>query len=292
VLPKDTDPAIDGALGPHLATAANCEQRPGYLVLWLPGTEGSAVGPDGVQMLNVATQNCLDGITLQYTTANVVFSDWNDCLRDRNTDCYEQWRLQKVDGISRSRFFPAATANSIQNQLLKLLTYLSRTHPNEGWDTYLDTTGVRWDHIIVSGGSQGGALAAMIGHVHLTARVVMFAAPPDTTGPLNGPSAPWISKPSATPPDRYFGFAHVHDLWWPAEQENWAALSLNQFGPMVNVDSATSPFGHSHMLTTNIPYDPGPGPDGLARGGHSTVFDPRNAGIFYYVWEYVLVPGQ
>lgn len=43
-------------------------------------------------------------------------------------------------------------------------------------------TGVRWDHIVVAGLSQGGGMAAIIGHVYLTARVVMFAAITDAVG--------------------------------------------------------------------------------------------------------------
>ncbi len=78
----------------------------------------------------------------------------------------------------------------------------------------------------------------------------------------------------------------MRDQYWPAEQKNWAALSLNQFGPIVNVDSTTPPFGGSHTLTTDIPFD-----SSVPNGAHPTVVMARNAGVFEKVWEYLLVTG-
>jgi hypothetical protein len=283
VLPQDTDATIDDALAQHLASVAPCDQPSGYLVLFLPGTGGTATGQSPTQLLNVATQNCLHGISLSYPDSTAV---WNDCVRDPDPDCYEKWRLQKLDGVQRSRYLTTTPANSIENRLLKLLGFLARTYPDEGWQTYLGDTGVRWDSVVVTGESQGGGIAALIGHVHLTARVVMFAAITDALGGLNGPSPDWVAKPSATPTVRYFGFAHMRDQWWPAEQKNWAALSLDQFGPIVNVDSAAAPFDGSHMLTSDIPFD-----HNVPNGAHPTVAAAPNAAIFKGVWEYLLITG-
>ncbi len=193
VSPHDTDPAIDDALQPHLASVATCDQPSGYLVVYLPGTGGLATGGDAVQVLNVATQDCLHGISLSYpdVTAAAI-----DCFHDPDPDCYEKWRLQKLDGVQRSPHLSTTPANSIENRLLKLLEFLARTYPSEGWNRYIDGNAVRWDHIVVAGLSQGGGMAAMIGHVHLTARVVMFASITDAVGPVTGPSPAWVAKPS------------------------------------------------------------------------------------------------
>jgi hypothetical protein len=61
---------------------------------------------------------------------------------------------------------------------------------------------------------------------------------------------------------------------------------MSQFGPIVNVDTTTAPFGHSHSLTTDIPYD-----HSIPNGAHPTVMAPRNAVAFHDVWEYLLVSG-
>lgn len=283
VLPRDTDPAIDDALEPHLATVAPCDQPSGYLVLFVPGTGGMATGNSPTALLKVATQNCLHGISLSYPNSTAV---WNDCHLDGDLNCYEEWRLQKLDGLQRSAYVTTTPANSIENRVAKLLKFLAGTYPDEGWETYLDDTAVRWDRVVVTGESQGGGMAALIGHVHLTARVVMFAAITDAQGGFDGLSPAWVAKTSATPASRYFGFAHMHDQWWPAEQKNWAALTLDQFGPIVNVDSATPPFDGSHTLTTDIPFN-----HNTSNGAHPTVAAAPNAGIFEKVWEYLIVTG-
>jgi hypothetical protein len=283
VLPQDTDPAIDDALAPHRATVAPCDQPSGYLVLFLPGTGGSATAASPSALLRVATQNCLHGISLTYQNANAV---WGDCVKDPDPNCYENWRMQKLDGVPRSTYVTTNQPNSIQNRLLRLLEYLAATYPDEGWDTYLNDGGVRWERVIVTGESQGGGMAALIGHVHLAARVVMFASITDAIGGFNGPSPDWVAKPSATPAERYFGFAHIHDQWWPAEQKNWASLSLNQFGSVVNVDSAAPPYGGSHMLSTDIQYN-----HAVPNGAHPTVAAGTNAERFNAVWEYLLISG-
>jgi len=282
VLPKDTDPAINDALEPHVAGVAACTQPRGYLLVFLPGTDNKPTAGYVQTMLNYATNNCLHAIGLNYPDDRAV---WDDCHRDPDPDCYEKWRLQKLDGIPRSPYLSDGPANSIENRLLKLLQYLAKTYPQEGWDQYLDGSAVRWGDVIASGLSQGGGMAAIMGQVHSVARVAMFASVTDALGGLDGPSPPWVSKATATPPDRYFGLAHMEDQWWPAEQKNWAALNMAQFGDVVNVDTTPAPFNGSHMLTTDIAYN-----HAIQNGAHPTVTAPSNAQQFDPVWGYMLVP--
>jgi len=282
VSPTDTDSAIDDALQPHLAGVTSCAQDRGYLVVFLPGTGGRPTSPYVVNMLNVATQNCLDAIALNYPDDSAV---WETCYRDKDPDCYEKWRLEKLDGIHRSPYLHDVPADSIENRLLKLLQFLASNYPQEGWGQYLNGDSVQWEDVIASGDSQGGGMAAIVGQVHEVARVAMFAAVTDAIGGFNGPAPAWTSKPKATPADRFFGFAHMDDQWWPAEQKNWAALNLTQFGAVVNVDNATAPYDGSHMLTTDIAWD-----HSMANGAHPAVVSPLNTGTFAPVWAYLLGP--
>jgi hypothetical protein len=282
VLPNDTDPAINDALEPHVAGLADCAQQRGYLMVFLPGTGGRPTSPYAQNLLNYATNNCMHAIGLNYPDARSVFAD---CHLDRDPDCYGNWRLQKLDGIPRSPHLPNAPANSIENRLLKALLYLAKTYPQEGWDQYLDGNTVRWEDVIASGDSQGGGEAAMMAKIHSVARVVMFASVTDSIGTGRGPIPGWLSEPSATPAERYFGFAHMEDPWWPAEQKGWAAMELDQFGAIVNVDNVATPYDGSHMLTTDIAYN-----HSARTGAHGSVVAPTNAQQFSPVWEYLLVP--
>jgi hypothetical protein len=74
----------------------------------------------------------------------------------------------------------------------------------------------------------------------------MFSGPRDNT-------ESWQALPSATPPNRYFGFTHVLDGGWTADHycRSWQLLGLNRFGPVVDVDAVKPPYGNSRRLVTN-----------------------------------------
>ena len=276
VLPKETDPAIDDALGAHLAGAPACaDPRRDFLVVYLPATGGAP--SEGKLLLDLATGHCFHAIGLNYPVSQAVFAD---CANDPNPDCYEQWRLQKLDGVQRSAHLTTTPPNGIENRLLKLLRYLATTFPSEGWDRYLDGGAVRWPAVIATGHSQGGGMAAILGKVHPLARVAMLSAPVDTIGGYGGTSPAWVGKAGATPADRYYGFAHMKDQYWQGEQKNWAALTLTQFGPIVNVGGAAAPYQGSHTLTTDI----------ASGNPHGSTISFANAEKFGAVWAYLLIP--
>ena len=175
-------------------------------------------------------------------------------------------------------------SNSIRNRLLKLLQYLAARHPADGWDFYLERGAVTWNNVIVSGQSQGGGQAAMLAKIHLVARVALFGSVTDAVGSLRGRASSWESAPGATPPERYFGFAHQRDNFWPAIQRGWIAFGLEPFGPIVNVDGESPPFRGTHRLTTNVAcVNPM-----AANCAHVTVITPKLSSQFLPVWEYML----
>lgn len=280
VRPSDTDPAINLANSPHVALIGDCAKQRGRLYLFLPGTQG--VPSANVPLLPLAALNCLHAISLSYPTETAVI---NDCGREpAEPDCYAAWRLEKIDGIDRSEKIRVTPPNSIKNRLLKLLQYLAAHHPTDGWDLYLEGSAVKWSNVIVSGQSQGGGQAAMLAKIHLVARVAMFGSVPDAVGSRTGPAPVWLSTPGATPSERYFGFAHQLDGFWSGIQRSWIALGLEQFGPIVNVDSENPPFRDSHRLTTNVScVNPR-----AANCAHGTVIAPGLSSQFAPVWEYML----
>ncbi len=219
----------------------------------------------------------------------------NDLCGGANTDldCYAKVRLEIKDGADRTPLVNVTRANSIENRLIKLLQYLRAQVPDDSWGQYLDNDGaIRWNSIVVSGHSQGGGHAGIIGRYHLVARVVMFAAM-DYNGRERRP-ANWIaspgSTPNATPADRFYGFSHLRD-----EQVNftllstqvWPAYGMNAFGQIVNVDAATPPYNNTHSLTSNL--------DSPTDNYHGSVVTDRNLAlqadgtpVYKPVWEYLL----
>ena len=280
VNPRDTDPAVDTAKSPHVALVGDCARQTGHLYLFLPGTGG--IPSTSMPLLHLAALNCLHVISLSYPDETAVI---NDCVREPpEPDCYAAWRLEKIDGMDRSAKIRVTPQNSIENRLLKLLQYLASQNPTDGWDSFFEDHNVKWNNIIVSGHSQGGGQAAMLGKIHLVARVAMFGSVTDAVGSRNGPAPAWLSSSGATPADRYFGFAHQRDEFWGSIQRSWVALGLERYGPIVNVDSDVAPFGETHRLTTNVNCVNPRAPN----CAHVTVIAPRLSSQFAQAWKYML----
>ena len=165
-------------------------------------------------------------------------------------------RLQILDGRPRSPLLDFPPQDCILNRLQKLLIWLARRHPEQGWSAFLNGDEPRWDRIAAAGHSQGGGHAAMMGKELPLERVVMLSAPADCIGSGEEP-APWLRRRGATPPENYFGFSHLRDPAIGRILSAWEALGLAAFGPVTKVDTSPPPFGNSHRLVTNqeVPGD-------------------------------------
>lgn len=117
------------------------------------------------------------------------------------------------------------------------------------------------------------------------ARVVMFSGPRDQYDV-------WQKLPSATPENRYFGFSNVLDDGWIGEHypRSWQLMGLQKFGPIVNVEKASPPYGNSRRLITDADVK------GDHKRAHSSVIPGgaavKNAGGKYIhedVWRYLFL---
>jgi hypothetical protein len=287
--PKDTDPEIDTALQSHYVAFSTVPVR-GRLFLFLPGT---LIIPDQHQLISdQAARNGFHSVNLRYPNSDAV---QNLCGLDKDTTCFENTRLEIIDGTDRTPKVHVNRANSIENRLLKLLSYLKAKHPDEGWEAFIDGKEPKWSSIVVAGHSQGGGHVALIARDHLVARASMLSGPVDHLGPNqrleSAHPAPWLLGAHMTPSERYFAFGHIHDElvdWEP----QWKALGLGMtnFGPTANVDKATPPFGGSHLLTTAAQPRNGPAPNLNHSSTAIDRFTPlTQAGqaLFAPVWQYV-----
>lgn len=173
------------------------------------------------------------------------------CRNSEDTDCYENFRREIVEGVDTSSDLEVNRANSIENRLQKLLQYLIAEYPEESWSDFLVDDEVNWRKLVVSGHSQGGGHAAFIAKDRVVERVIMFASPNDYDA-VNGTAAAWTAAPHLTPDSAYYAFGNRFDdiVDFREEYLQWTALGIGMFGDTVNVQEELSPYLQSNMLYT------------------------------------------
>ena len=205
-------------------------------------------------------------------------------LNDEDTEHIGRIRLEAATGEDYSPFIDIPKPDGMKQRALQFVRHLARTNPQGKWGYYLteDNMDLRWEHVIVSGASHGSTTAARFAKHQEVSRVVMFSGPRDQT-------QTWQNLPSATPPNRFFGFTHTLDTGWPDHYErSWKMLGLGAFGPIVNVDTMKVPFGNSRQLITNADVgNNAKRAHGASKPGGSS---PKQAdGTYRYedVWRYL-----
>ena len=194
-------------------------------------------------------------------------------------------RLEATTGEDFSPLCAIPKPDGMKERALQFVRHLAKTHPAGRWEQFINTAGddLLWEKVIMAGASHGATSATRFAVHQRVARVVAFCGPRDQ-------HESWQGFPSATPPERIFGFTHVLDDGWPGNHypRSWLMLGLNRFGPIVDVDSATPPYGHSRRLTTRFDVN------GDIKRAHSSITPgPASAkdaaGNFLHeaVWRYL-----
>lgn len=231
VQPSKIDPAITGFDDPSAILLGGGKGAP--LVLFLTGTGGKPI--QSLRFLQVIAHQGYKVISLSYDDVPAVSQV---CPTDPDPDCSAKFREMRVYGTGGSGSVTNSVAESIERRATELLRALVRGQPDQGWGEFLEDSTPRWDHIVVSGMSQGAGMAAFIAKHNLTRRVVLFSSPWDVTGPQHQP-APWLSEKSATPPDRWFAEYHRRELT--------AALIINAYNRLA------IPLDHILVFDNDIP---------------------------------------
>ena len=194
-------------------------------------------------------------------------------------------RLEAAIGEDVSDEIDIPEPDSAGGRALAFVRWLSEEHPVGRWDQFLtpDGSGILWDKVILSGASHGSTTAARFAQRQAVDRVVMLCGPRDQ-------DQDWQSLPSATAPERYFGFSHVLDGGWTDHHycRSWEMLGLHQFGPIVNVDDSAPPYGNSRRLISaaDVGEDAKKAHSSVSPGGAS----PKDAGgelLYEPVWRYL-----
>ncbi len=194
-------------------------------------------------------------------------------------------RLEAATGEDFSPLVNIPKPDGMMERAYQMVKWLAKTNPQGRWDYFLsaDGQGLNWDRVIMAGSSHGSTTAARFAKHQRVDRVVMFCGPRDQL-------ETWQGLPSATPPNRFFGFSHVLDSGWSGDHycRSWEMLGLNAFGPIVNVDKAAPPYGNSRRLITdaNVRNDAKRAHGSVTPGG-SAVKDASGKYIHEAVWRYL-----
>jgi hypothetical protein len=176
--------------------------------------------------------------------------------------CHGDIRLEAATGEDFSNDVTIPKPDSIMERARQLVVHLAKENPQARWGEFLDgkTQSLRWDRVILAGSSHGSTTATRFSKHQKVARVVALCGPRDQF-------QTWQSLPSATPAKRVFAFSHVLDDGWKGDHycRSWELLGLHQFGPIINVDKVSPPYGNSRRLITDA--DVG----GNANRAHSSV---------------------
>jgi len=193
------------------------------LLVFLTGTSGAPPGP--LAFLHAAADAGYRVISLDYNDepAVAVF-----CPR-RPAACSSNFRRMRIygDGTSVDPSIDNTSAESIVNRLAKLLAYLDKQEPQEGWGAYLDGGRLNWGRIALAGQSQGAGMTAYVAKEHVIARAILFSSPWDFV--VSGGTrslAPWIATPSKTPAERWFGGYHARENEAGLLAKSYAALRI------------------------------------------------------------------
>ncbi len=194
-------------------------------------------------------------------------------------------RLEATTGEDFSDLCAIAKPDGMMERAFQFVKALSKENPQGKWEQFINAKGdgLDWDKVIISGSSHGATSSARFAKHQKVDRVVCFCGPRDQY-------ESWQSLPSATPPERYFGFSHVLDGGWTGDHycRSWEMMGLNKFGPIVEVDVSVPPFANSRSLTTNFDVQ---GSDKRAHSsvtpGSAAAKGPDGKFLHEAVWEYL-----
>lgn len=237
VNPAETGLPADGAG----ATVDQYALRPptggrGELVVHFNGSGGSPRGATGTatgSWYGAARGAGFHVLGVSYSSGSAVGS-----LCQGADACFEPTRTAILTGVAQTG--AAAELSDITldegafTRIARLLVTLALRDPSGEWGRFIDETklpdaeqAIRWEKVFVSGHSQGGGHAALIGKRNAVARVIMLAAPCDAL--RSGQGASWLDGSSgyATPPaTKFFGLGVMADTTCDAFATNWLKLGM------------------------------------------------------------------
>lgn len=284
VEPQQTDAAITTqTVGDPLQYAylpQNALLRKDVLFVFIPGTfstPGSyndvceAAAQSGYYSFGVAYSN-LSPVEF-YEGLNPTDSTVRDILNEFLT------------GNNTSPRVTVTRANSFENRIIKMISYLDSLNPAENWKRFLTADKqIKWSKISVAGHSQGSDHAMYMSKARQVYRAG-FIGGPGSFLLKNGNYPSFMQEPGLTPYSKLYGFNHLKDpvRKWSDVKVTWGILGLP--GAPNSVDDRA--VNGSHQLTTDL---------NLSDAHSGTIQDdvtPKDQNgnpLYAPVWQYMNFP--
>ena len=314
------DPAAFKTQYHHVALPKLALQRKNLLVVHMVGSLGN---PENALVISQFAATLGFGVlNIQYPNTSVV-----GVVCGGRDNCYGEYRGETIFGEDVA-YAPGLASyneasnfvtkeNSVINRVVNLLDFLanqeaSDLNPQPGyWQQFLIADASSpysathfgkaypdWSKIIISGHSQGGGMASMLG-MNLAdipaRRVIMFSSPNDNTGGVNGNlPANWLLQKSATPMKNFWGLRHPNDTSLGGNvQQSWAAMGGPGAGGVggpdnneeVDISNGTGdPMSRQRLVVTEDVGD--------ASTSHQASVDPAVLPGVIVAWEYLFTGGD
>ncbi len=253
VAPNEADPGIQRYLQRSLIVFDRAARAPVPLLLYLEGTGGNAAGARA--FFDLAVDLGYRVISLSYNNEPAAMQA---CAGNPDPACSANFRQRRLFGDPTPSPADDQPAESIVNRLTRLLQFLDRNHPGEGWGAYLANGAPDWNQIAVAGHSQGAGMAAFLAKRARVRRVILLSGPVDYVRPGRQP-APWLGAPSATQVERWYGLYH---------QEEKFALLLEAAYRVLGLAS-------DHIRVLSLPLGGAAGARGISDPFHVSVVADR-----------------
>jgi len=281
---KDTDTNIGWELKKHFSFYnPSCTSRDILLVHFV----GSYDNPENTLLFpSVAANNGFHVVSLKYPNGTAARTA---CENSTDPNCYLNFRKEILEGIDYSPDISVDGIESAYNRLLKLLQYLDQNNTNQNWGSFYSGNNINWSKIIVSGHSQGGGHAGVIGIDKPVKRILMFASPNDYSEHFSAP-ATWTTASHIVADSNYYGFNNTLDgvvNFWE-QFEMWDALGMDNLGDTVNVLQNSYPYSNTRQLYTDYDTTGVSGTHGVMIHDDKTPIDNQGIPLFAPVWKYML----
>ncbi len=230
--PSDADPQASAHDDVQTALVDTTKQMRAKLVVTLSGVgSGPAVG--------IAQY----AASLGFHAYAIAYENGYDPSTQSNPDYFGNSRNNELFGMGLTPGIMVNRPDSVEVRVTKALTYLQTANSAGDWSYYFDASGkVRWSDVIFIGHSHGASSAAYYAKVLRLWRAISLSGPRDT----NPVIATWLTIPSATPIERYYGFTGTLDPQHPDHIESMQIMGY--LGVLTDVMTTPAPYNDSHRL--------------------------------------------
>jgi hypothetical protein len=249
VLPQDTDNAMEQTNKPHYVFLDSRVKQKGKLLVFIGGTNSA---PSQYQDF------CTEAAGVGYHVIDVNYLNTITtlaCQEETDADCFTKFHDEIIFGTDASSLVDVDASNSLVNRILKLLEFLHKSYPNEGWNQYFTNNDLNYAKFVLAGHSQGGGHATYLAFKYEVDRLIVFSSPNDYSENYSA-VAGWCGETFATSSDRFYGLMHKRDEVVPPSEQYavWQTINLLNSADTVSADKAG--YANFHALYTNFDADP------------------------------------